>query len=130
MDVQESDSEDEGSTAQPPSGSDATDEVEQPPCNGAGPLPSDPPHRRLSIEADEGVVFSVSHTTRPPREGEVDGVHYHFVATADFERMAQEGAFLEWAIYNANRYGTSWASLQEPLDAAPTPPDPIAVPGR
>jgi guanylate kinase len=42
-------------------------------------------------------------------------VDYHFVTPAEFERLVAEGAFLEWAVYNGNRYGTSWAALDEPL---------------
>jgi guanylate kinase len=70
---------------------------------------------RRVVERDPLVDFSVSHTTRPPREGEVEGVAYHFVDAATFERLVGEGAFLEWAEYNGNRYGTSWSSLDEPL---------------
>jgi guanylate kinase len=64
---------------------------------------------------DAGVVFSVSHTTRDRREGEVDGEDYHFVGSSEFEQLAAEGAFLEWALYNGNRYGTSWDSIDAPL---------------
>jgi guanylate kinase len=70
---------------------------------------------RRVVERDPRVEFSVSHTTRPRRDGEQDGVHYHFVDRATFDRLAAEGAFLEWAEYNDNRYGTSWRSLEEPL---------------
>ncbi len=53
------------------------------------------------------VWLSVSATTRPPRPGEVDGVHYHFVDDATFDRMVAEGEFLEWAVvHGRNRYGT------------------------
>jgi guanylate kinase len=55
-----------------------------------------------------GLVFSVSHTTRPPRRGEVDGVDYHFVDRPTFEAMVQAGRFLESAEYNGNLYGTSF----------------------
>jgi guanylate kinase len=70
--------------------------------------------RRL-LEADPDLVFSVSHTTRPRRPGERDGVDYRFVAEAEFERLVREGAFLEWAVYNGNRYGTSWEAIEAPL---------------
>ena len=56
---------------------------------------------------EPGIRLSVSHTTRPPRTGEVEGVHYHFVSTAEFERLAGERAFLEHAEVHGNRYGTS-----------------------
>ena len=67
------------------------------------------------VAADALVEFSVSHTTRPRREGEVDGSDYHFVTREGFERLIGEDAFLEWAIYNGNHYGTSWASIEAPL---------------
>jgi len=53
------------------------------------------------------VWLSVSTTTRPPRPSEVEGVHYHFVDDATFDRMIAEEAFLEWAlVHGRNRYGT------------------------
>lgn len=52
------------------------------------------------------VYFSVSVTTRPAREGEVDGVDYHFVGIAEFERMIGAGELLEYASYANNYYGT------------------------
>jgi guanylate kinase len=51
--------------------------------------------------------FSVSHTTRSPRENEVDGREYHFVTRVEFERLIEAGAFLEWAEVHGNLYGTS-----------------------
>jgi len=56
-----------------------------------------------------GLVFSVSHTTRKPRSGEIDGVHYHFVAENFFVQMRdqQPSGFLEWAEVHGNMYGTS-----------------------
>ena len=59
--------------------------------------------------------FSVSHTTRPRRSQEVKGVDYHFETKAGFQRLVDEGAFLEWATYNEHRYGTSWSSIDGPL---------------
>jgi len=53
------------------------------------------------------VYFSVSATTRKPRPGEVDGVHYHFVSDAEFDRLVADDELLEWAqVHNSNRYGT------------------------
>ena len=57
--------------------------------------------------------LSVSATTRSPREGEVDGVHYYFVTRDQFMRMANEGELLEWAEYSGNCYGTPMASVIE-----------------
>jgi guanylate kinase len=72
---------------------------------------------RAVVERDDGIVFSVSHTTRSPREGECDGFDYHFVEEAEFRRMVDAGAFLEWALYNGHHYGTSWAAIDAPLAA-------------
>lgn len=53
------------------------------------------------------VLLSISATTRPPRPGEADGVHYRFVGDAEFDGMIAAGDFLEWAtVHNAYRYGT------------------------
>ena len=70
---------------------------------------------RRVVESDPLVEFSVSHTTRAQRPGEEDGVAYHFVTREEFARLVAAGAFLEWAEYNGNHYGTSWASLDAPL---------------
>jgi guanylate kinase len=67
------------------------------------------------VADDPEVELSVSHTTRPRREGESDGVDYHFVTREVFQRLVEEGAFLEWALYNEHRYGTSWRSIEAPL---------------
>lgn len=55
--------------------------------------------------------FSVSHTTRPPRPSEKDGVDYHFVTERVFERMVREGRFLEHARVHGRLYGTSLAEV-------------------
>ena len=52
------------------------------------------------------VVFSVSATTRPPREGERDAVDYHFVAEDEFRRMIEAGELIEWAQVHGAFYGT------------------------
>lgn len=57
------------------------------------------------------LYFSVSHTTRKPREGEVDGVSYHFVTREVFEAMVSRGEFLEWAHVHDHEYGTSVAEV-------------------
>jgi guanylate kinase len=61
------------------------------------------------------VWVSVSVTTRPPRPGEVDGVHYHFVDDREFDRLIATEGLLEWAEYAGNRYGTPVAPLRERL---------------
>jgi len=70
---------------------------------------------RLLVERDGDIAFSVSHTTRPQRPGEVEGQHYHFVTRAEFERLRGQGAFVESAEYAGNLYGTSFAALDAPL---------------
>ncbi|NPA15854.1 MAG: guanylate kinase [Deferribacteres bacterium] len=62
--------------------------------------------RRVLSEL-EGIVFSVSYTTRPPRENEVHGRDYFFVSREEFLRMVEEGKFVEYAEVYGNLYGTS-----------------------
>lgn len=61
------------------------------------------------------VYFSVSATTRAPRPGEIDGVHYHFVSVAEFERMIAGGEMLEHARYAGNFYGTPRKPVEEAI---------------
>ena len=63
------------------------------------------------LAAREDLGFSVSATTRPPRPGERDGVDYHFLSREEFERRRQAGAFLEWAEYGGQLYGTLAAEV-------------------
>lgn len=65
------------------------------------------------LEAVDDAWVSVSATTRAPREGEVDGVHYFFKTEEDFLSLAEAGGFLEWARYAGNCYGTPRASVEE-----------------
>lgn len=67
--------------------------------------------RRL-LEAESGIVMSVSATTRAPRPGEEDGREYHFVSGATFDATATGGGFLEWAHVFGNRYGTPAAPVR------------------
>lgn len=69
---------------------------------------------RAVLDRDSRLQFSVSHTTRPAREGEVDGRDYHFVADAEFRHMIDAGAFLEWAEYQGRLYGTSREAVSGP----------------
>jgi guanylate kinase len=64
-----------------------------------------------------GVDFAVSWTTRSPRGSEENGREYHFTSREEFERMAAEGSFLEYAEVFGNLYGTSCASLEEARNA-------------
>ena len=64
----------------------------------------------------EDLYFSISATTRQPREGEVDGVHYHFIDVDRFRQMIQEDAFLEYAEYVGNFYGTPKKFVDAAMD--------------
>lgn len=65
-----------------------------------------------------GLFVSVSATTRAPRPGEVDGMDYHFVSDAEFDRLVSSGQMLEWAlVHGAHRYGTPHGPVQAQLDA-------------
>ncbi|XP_071443540.1 guanylate kinase [Hetaerina americana] len=69
--------------------------------------------KRLLSEFDSAFGFSVSHTTRKPREGEVDGRDYHFVSDPeDMKAAVSRGEFLESAIFSGNMYGTSKSAVQ------------------
>lgn len=63
------------------------------------------------------IWVSVSVTTRPPRPGEQDGVQYHFIDRAAYQKMVDEGELLEHAEFAGNGYGTPWRPLRERLDA-------------
>lgn len=59
--------------------------------------------------------FSISTTTRPMREGEIDGVHYHFVTQEEFKKDIEDEHFLEYALVHGNYYGTSVKPVKEAL---------------
>src|SRR5205809_6607169 len=61
--------------------------------------------------------FSVSYTTRRPRQGEQNGVDYSFTDRASFQSMVESGAFLEWAEFNGQLYGTARAFVHEQFEA-------------
>ncbi|PWY99537.1 putative GUK1-guanylate kinase [Testicularia cyperi] len=63
--------------------------------------------KKLFAEYPNDFGFSVSHTTRDPRPGEVRGQSYHYVSQEEFESLVQQGAFLEHAKFGGNRYGTT-----------------------
>lgn len=69
------------------------------------------------LERHPDVQLSVSCTTRQPRPGEIDGVSYHFVDDARFDRLVAEDAFYEWAHVHQNRYGTLKSVVQAQLEA-------------
>ena len=66
---------------------------------------------------DPALRISVSHTTRPKRGTEQDGIHYHFVAAAEFNAMRDAGEFLEWATVFDHAYGTSRQAVLEAMQA-------------
>ena len=71
---------------------------------------------RAAREAIPELAYSVSATTRDPREGEVDGRDYVFLSREEFEKWIEEGRFLEWAEYSGNLYGTIEEKVEEFLE--------------
>lgn len=67
------------------------------------------------LAVSEDAYFSISTTTRPIREGEKEGVNYHYIAKDVFEQEIDEGAFLEWAKVHDNYYGTSLKPILKAL---------------
>jgi guanylate kinase len=68
------------------------------------------------VEADPDFSRVITTTTREPRGGEVNGVHYHFFSAEEFEAKIAAGAFLEWAwVHGQRRYGTLASSVLDPL---------------
>ena len=72
---------------------------------------------KLLLDAEPQMAMSVSVTTRPPRPGEVDGEHYHFISREEFERLRDEGGLLEWAEVFGNYYGSPRAPVEQALAA-------------
>lgn len=68
------------------------------------------------MEKDKSLSFSVSATTRSPRPGEVDGIHYYFISKEAFEDMISRHAFLEYDAHAANYYGTPRLQAQQKLE--------------
>ncbi|HET7610195.1 MAG TPA: guanylate kinase [Rhodanobacteraceae bacterium] len=67
------------------------------------------------LAREPGIALSISHTTRAPRPGDVDGVQYHFVDRTAFEAMVARGDFIEHADVFGNYYGTSRAAVEPAL---------------
>jgi len=72
--------------------------------------------KRLFAEYPGAFRFSVSHTTRQPRAGEVNGNAYHFVQRQGFMDLVNKGGFIEWTEYNGNCYGTSVKAVEDCLE--------------
>ena len=64
------------------------------------------------LERDTGLRLSISYTTRPPRPGEIEGVHYHFIDQERFDSLGRDGTFLEQAVVHGYSYATSRHWLQ------------------
>jgi guanylate kinase len=69
------------------------------------------------MERVEGLAYSISHTSRPPRGKERDGIEYHFVSRGKFEEMILENAFLEWAQVHDHLYGTALHAVNAQMSA-------------
>lgn len=67
------------------------------------------------VSSDSNIIFSVSVTTRQRREGEIDGVHYHFINDATFDRLLEENNLLEYATVHDHRYGTPRMPVEDAL---------------
>ena len=61
--------------------------------------------------------FSVSVTTRNPRDGEIDEKDYKFISNSEFEHFVKFGDFIEWEIVHGNKYGTLWSTIEDALDS-------------
>ena len=61
--------------------------------------------------------FSVSVTTREPRNGEIDGKDYKFISNSEFEHFVKFGDFIEWEIVHGNKYGTLWQTVDDAIDS-------------
>ena len=68
------------------------------------------------LRSDPTIMFGVSATTRKPREGEIDGVHYHFIDEERFDKMLAEKAFLEYATVHGHRYGTPKDQVERAIE--------------
>ena len=74
----------------------------------------------MLVERNNDVAFSISATTRPPRQGERDGRDYHFVDNATFDRMIERDELAEWAVVHGNRYGTPRREIASALERGRT----------
>lgn len=72
---------------------------------------------KMMKEFPDKFGFSVSHTTRKPRPGEVHTEHYHFITKEEMEKQISEGKFIETACFSGNLYGTSWEAVQAVANA-------------
>ncbi len=71
---------------------------------------------RKAVDYFPDLMYSISYTTRPPRDGEKDGIDYHFITKEIFQERIDGGEFLEWAEVHGNRYGTSFNETKKLLE--------------
>lgn len=71
---------------------------------------------KLLEDFKDELYFSISHTTRKPRNGEKDGIDYHFISKDEFEKKIKQDNFLEYALVHNNYYGTSINEVQKALN--------------
>ena len=69
------------------------------------------------LEDEKDIYFSISSTTRSIRDGEKDGVSYHYISEDEFKKGIENGDFLEWALVHKNYYGTSLVPVQKALNS-------------
>ena len=67
-------------------------------------------------KVDNNIIYSISNTPRQPRDGEINGMHYFFISKEEFEKMIKDDAFLEYACYSGNYYGTNKKFVSEKLN--------------
>ena len=67
-------------------------------------------------KVDNNIVYSISNTTRNPRDGEINGMHYFFISKEEFEKMINDNQFLEYACYSGNYYGTNKKFVDEKIN--------------
>ncbi|MDR3354638.1 MAG: guanylate kinase [Synergistaceae bacterium] len=72
--------------------------------------------RKILFDEFPDLVYSISSTTRPLRNGEEEGVDYHFISMDEFRALVAEGAFLEWAEVHGNFYGTKREDVEKCLE--------------
>lgn len=70
----------------------------------------------LLLKNNPNIMLSISHTTRTPRQGEIDGINYFFRTKEEFQKSINENAFLEWAQYSDNFYGTKRKFVERKLN--------------
>ncbi|MCZ6102846.1 MAG: guanylate kinase [Campylobacter ureolyticus] len=69
------------------------------------------------LQDEKDIYFSISSTTRSIRDGEKDGVSYHYISEDEFKKGIENGDFLEWALVHKNYYGTSLVPVQKALNS-------------